>query len=199
MTATGEDDDFADGTQNHSVVVSVDSAGSNIEFPPIPQLVSVSTRDDEASEIVLDRSSAVVHETGTQESLQVSLAGAPLSPVVLNVVSVDPGEVTVDRSSLTFNSSNWNIPQSIAITGVNDRIEDGDQTSSIEITVDQSASHDHFHDAELQTVTVTTVDSIVVRNEFSLDIDGNGATESLTDGLLLLRYLSGFTLSLIHI
>ena len=37
-----------------------------------------------------------------------------------------------------------------------------------------------------------TVTSYLDTNEGHVDIDGNGSTEALTDGLLLLRYLFGF-------
>ena len=32
-----------------------------------------------------------------------------------------------------------------------------------------------------------------ISDDFTLDVDGNGKTEPLTDGLLIIRYLFGFT------
>ena len=43
--------------------------------------------------------------------------------VVLNVTSGDTGEATVSPSTLTFTAANWNQPQTVTVTGVDDAAE----------------------------------------------------------------------------
>ncbi|MEZ4818894.1 MAG: hypothetical protein R3A45_02980 [Bdellovibrionota bacterium] len=48
------------------------------------------------------------------------LDAQPSSDVVIDVSSADTGAATVSISALTFTSANWNTPQTITVTGVND-------------------------------------------------------------------------------
>ena len=70
-------------------------------------------------------------ESGGTVTLQVSLDHAPKSAVTVSVISSDLTEGTVDKSTLTFTPSNWNIAQNIVVTGQADRVLDGLQNYSI--------------------------------------------------------------------
>lgn len=70
-------------------------------------------------------------EQGDADSLEVQLRKAPLDDVVLTVVSTNPNEAVVDTAELTFTPLNWNTPQTIAVTGVDDAHVDGDQPFQI--------------------------------------------------------------------
>jgi hypothetical protein len=43
----------------------------------------------------------------------------------MTVTSSKPGEGTVSPSSLTFDTANWTIPQTVTVTGVDDNVADG--------------------------------------------------------------------------
>ena len=47
------------------------------------------------------------------------------SDVVLTVTSGDTGEATVAPATLTFTTANWNSPQTVTVTGVDDAVVDG--------------------------------------------------------------------------
>ena len=49
------------------------------------------------------------------------------------IISTDTGEVTVSPFKLIFTNSNWNTPQTFTITGVDDDVDDGDQTTEIKV------------------------------------------------------------------
>jgi hypothetical protein len=51
----------------------------------------------------------------------VVLNSQPTADVVIPVASSDPTEGTVSASSLTFTAADWNVPQSVTVTGVDDR------------------------------------------------------------------------------
>ena len=45
--------------------------------------------------------------------------------------SSDPTEGTLSVSSLVFTSANWNTPQLVTVTGVDDAVDDGDLSYTI--------------------------------------------------------------------
>jgi hypothetical protein len=61
----------------------------------------------------------------------VVLNTAPTADVVITLDSSNPNEGTIDKSTLTFTTANWNIAQQVSVTGVDDAINDGDQNYSI--------------------------------------------------------------------
>ena len=82
-----------------------------------------------------------------------------MSSVVVNITSSDTGEATV--TSLTFTSANWNTPQTVTVTGVDDNIIDGTISSTITASIDDGNSDDAFDAVADQTVTATTTDNDV--------------------------------------
>ena len=59
--------------------------------------------------------------------LVLQTSGMPVSDVVFSVLSLDTEEVTVSTGTLTFTSANWDTPQTVTVTGVDDLLNDGDQ------------------------------------------------------------------------
>jgi hypothetical protein len=53
------------------------------------------------------------------------LATQPTDDVTIPVSSSDATEGTLNVSSLIFTAANWNVPQSVTVTGVNDNVDDG--------------------------------------------------------------------------
>ena len=68
----------------------------------------------------------ITSETGTSDTFTVVLEAAPTSDVVIGVTSGDLTEGTVSPSSLTFTTANWDTPQMVTVTGVDDAVVDGD-------------------------------------------------------------------------
>ncbi|HVK54205.1 MAG TPA: hypothetical protein VM532_04155, partial [Burkholderiales bacterium] len=65
-------------------------------------------------------------ESGGIASFQVVLDAIPISDVTITVASSNTSEGTISTGSLTFTSSNWNIAQTVTLTGVQDFVTDGD-------------------------------------------------------------------------
>ena len=78
----------------------------------------------------------MMSESGSSDSFTFALASQPGSSVVVSVVSSDLSEASVSVSSLTFGPSNWDVPQSVTVTGVNDGLDDGDQSVNIVLSAD---------------------------------------------------------------
>lgn len=70
--------------------------------------------------------SLITYETGTTVTFSINLLTQPSSDVVIPVYSSNPSEATTPTTSVVFTSANWNVPQSVQFTGVDDSIDDGD-------------------------------------------------------------------------
>jgi subtilisin family serine protease len=130
----------------------------------------------------------VTTESGTTDSFDVVLTLQPQSNVVLTVTSGNSGEATVDQSTLTFTPSNWDTPQTVIVSAVDDAAADGNLSVSVTVSVDDAASDDDFDPASDQVVNATTVDNDVI----TVDLDGggnltivDGSTAGLADNLTL--------------
>ena len=104
----------------------------------------------------LSTTTATVSETGTTATFTVVLDAQPGSDVVFSVVSADTGEATVDKATLTFTNADWNSPQTVTVTGVDDGVVDGDQATAITVAVVDASSDDSYDALADQTVTATT-------------------------------------------
>ncbi|MCB1943869.1 MAG: hypothetical protein KDI53_17785, partial [Candidatus Accumulibacter sp.] len=65
-------------------------------------------------------------EGGAAASFSVSLDTAPTAEVSIGLASDNAGEGTLSTSSLVFTPTNWNQPQTVTVTGVDDLVDDGD-------------------------------------------------------------------------
>ena len=80
---------------------------------------------------VTPSSGLVVNEAGAVATFTVALRSAPVADVLIPVSSSDLSEGTVSASQLVFTSTNWNLPQTVTITGVDDAALDGDVLFSV--------------------------------------------------------------------
>lgn len=80
-----------------------------------------------------------VNETGTTITIGVTLATQPSANVTVNLSSSDLTEGTISTNQLTFTTSNWNVPQNVIVTGVDDAADDGNITFNIVASTTGSA------------------------------------------------------------
>lgn len=70
-------------------------------------------------------------EAGGKATFSVVLGNSPKSDVVIGLSTTMPTEGTVDQPNLVFNTANWKTPQTVAVTGQSDCINDGDVTYQV--------------------------------------------------------------------
>jgi hypothetical protein len=131
VTVTGVDDGASAGPQEYTIVtdaaVSTDGRYSGMN----PDDVSVTNLDTHPGLLLLGADDIVTSESGRTASFTVQLNSAPTASVRLPLSSSDVTEGTVSPASLIFTSSNWNVPQTVTVTGVDDMIADGVQAYTI--------------------------------------------------------------------
>lgn len=107
----------------YETYLKVAANGGNGKYPT-PQTVeeyyllffAQNMKDDNTyGNIVLDKTSITINENATA-TLQVKLASAPTANQTVKVKTSN-GNATVNKTSLSFTTSNWNTYQSITITG----------------------------------------------------------------------------------
>ncbi|MGR3914535.1 MAG: hypothetical protein OD918_08460 [Gammaproteobacteria bacterium] len=105
--------------------------------------------------------SALSGNTGEDKSVatfELALASPPSGDVVVNVSSSDPGEAEAMPATLVFTGGNWDMPQTVTVTGVDDLFADGDVAYTIDLAVDKGSTDDaHYHDIR-QSVSGTNTD-----------------------------------------
>jgi large repetitive protein len=120
------------------------------------------------------------HGPAAQKSttFDVVLTKAPASNVVLSITSNDTTEATVNVATLTFTPGNWNVAQTVTISGVFDNLTDGDQNVNITVSVNDALSDDAYDGVADQNVSVTVRD--VANRPVVVGPSGAGQSNPLT-------------------
>ncbi len=107
-------------------------------------------------------------EAGGTATFTVKLKAQPTANVTIGLTSDDTTEGTIDKSSLTFTTANWNVAQTVTVTGVNDLFDDGDIVYHI-VTAPASSIDPGYNNLNPADVTVTNIDNDTVANAPDLD------------------------------
>jgi hypothetical protein len=134
VTVTGVDDGFAHADVSYTIItapaVSQDSAYRGLD----PADVSVTNVDMHQAGITVSPTSGLTTtEAGGQATFTVQLNTQPTGDVTIPVSSSNTAEGTVNVSSLTFTPGNWNTPQTVTVTGVDDFVDDGNIVYTIQL------------------------------------------------------------------
>ncbi|MEO1401710.1 MAG: Ig-like domain-containing protein [Cyanobacteria bacterium J06635_1] len=148
------DDLLVEGDE--TILLSISSA-SNATIGS-QSTATLTITDNDTAGFILDKTNVTVSEAGTIETFNITLGSEPGSDVVLNITGSDPSEATVAPTSVTLNSTNWDTGVDVTITGEDDTEVDGDQTSTLTISVDADNSDDAFDGLSDQTLSVSTID-----------------------------------------
>ncbi len=108
--------------------------------------------------IVEPTSGLVTTEGGGTATFAVVLGAEPTADVVIDLSSSDLGEGTVSPPNLTFTSANWDQPQIVTVTGVDDLAADGSVAYTVLTSVD-AGSDPNFVGVDVPDVSVTNLDN----------------------------------------
>jgi gliding motility-associated-like protein len=170
------------GDQTDNVIISVNDAVSDDPFDPLPDInIPVNVTNNDVASIVVNPGTVTVAENGTA-TFTVSLSSGPASgDVVIDLVSDNTGVATINVSQLTFTTLNWNIPQTVTVTGVNNNTIP-DASTTISLAVNDPLSNDDF-DGLTATVDVNVTNDDVagfVVTPLNITIDEGGPAGQFT-------------------
>ncbi len=161
-----------------SVVVTPEDTGA-------PKQTYTVTVEKTERRVTVAPVSLVVSE-GSTATYTVSLEGAPTGPVTVTPASGNTGAATVS-GALEFTTQNWNTPQTVTVTGVDDRKSNPPSGRGTAVT--HTVTGGGYTGAAAATVRVKVTDeaaSIAFTNPASLsedNLDGAVATVDVSGGL----------------
>ena len=176
VTVTGVDDAIDDGTVTWQVRLDPSSASGSDYDTLASEDVSVTTDDDDTASLVLSPATTTTSRLQMPEggtvNITVKLGSEPTADVVVVFSSgtVDepqrvPGATFPDTDLRdgspyrTFTPQNWNTPQTVTMTAMDDDVFDGDQNFSIDANVHDATTDDtNYHAVGTTTIHATNVD-----------------------------------------
>jgi len=118
-------------------------------------------------DVIVTPLSLVVSENQTSATFSVYLSSEPTDDVTIPMVSSDSFELTIDRATITFTNNDYNIPQIVTVTGVDDDLIDGDK--NVFVVLGTIFSYDVNYDGLNPTdVSVTVQDNDQVVTPLSI-------------------------------
>ena len=128
---TAIDDNIASGDLSFNIKIK--SSSTDILYNNIPEnVIPITIKDDDLAGIIYDSTSAILNE-GQYITRTFKLKSQPTSDVTLNISSNNSSRLSISKSSLMFTDSNWDTEQSVKFTAIDDSIDDGDVTVSVNI------------------------------------------------------------------
>ncbi|MEA5563820.1 DUF4347 domain-containing protein, partial [Planktothrix agardhii] len=152
VTITVKDDLIAEGTETATLTISNPSTGIALGTTT-NQSVTI-TDNDTAGITVTPTTGLTTTEAGGTANFTVVLNSQPTADVTIPLTSSNTAEGTIDKSSLTFTAANWNVAQTVTITGVDDNIVDGDIAYNI-VTVAATSTDTNYSGVNASDVAVT--------------------------------------------
>lgn len=144
-----QDDAIANGTRAVTITASAGGFAS---------AASLAVLDNDAPGILLTPTAGLsTSEAGQSAAFSVRLLSQPTSDVVIGLSSSDVGEGTASTSTCTFGPGNWDMPQTVVVTGVDDTVVDGARPYSI-ITGRAQSADANYNGLDADDVALTNAD-----------------------------------------
>jgi hypothetical protein len=185
VTVTGLDDSIVDGDIAYTIItapaVSDDPNYDGID----PADVSVTNVDNDTAGITINPTSGLITtEAGGADTFTIVLTSQPSADVTIGLSSSDPTEGTVSPTSVMFTPADWNVAQTVTVTGVDDTVDDGDVTYTI-ITAPAVSDDELYNGLNASDVSVTNMDDdaagiIIAPLEFYMQERTPAQTYSIT-------------------
>lgn len=139
--------------------------------------------DDDTAGVIVSPATVEVSESGLTDSYTVVLTSQPTADVTVNLIS--DAQVTTSPTTLTFTSADWNIPQTVTVTAVDDSIAENDHTGSVGHSITSADTVYNGIAAAPVTANISDNDGVAViisTNTLELTEGGDSATYTLVLG-----------------
>lgn len=144
---------------------------------PVNPLVVTVADNDEAGSFNVSAEEFVVPEDGTPVEVEITLGTQPGGDVLVPLRLDDESQAELDTERLTFTELDWNLPQTVTITGIDDLTADGDQTFNL-VLGPTNSTEETFNGLPEQFVEFTSKDGVcgngVTDGEEQCEPDGSG-------------------------
>ena len=165
------------GTPTNATVSTAEGAGA----------ASGTITDDDARGVSVTPTTLTVAEadnTGTagtredQETYKVVLTSQPTGAVTVNLKSGDESVARINTASLVFDADDWNMAQTVTVTGQADVIDNTGDEREVDISHTVSADGTDYEDETAKSVTVTVTDDDAAPSGITLTANPDSVTEN---------------------
>eukprot|EP01062_Namystynia_karyoxenos_P026282 TRINITY_DN20469_c0_g1_i1.p1 TRINITY_DN20469_c0_g1~~TRINITY_DN20469_c0_g1_i1.p1 ORF type:complete len:3252 (+),score=1021.98 TRINITY_DN20469_c0_g1_i1:67-9822(+) len=168
VTVTGIDDSMDDGNQSYTIVTTAASTDTIYAAVTVADVAVVNMDDDQAGLNIVPTSGLTTTEQGGTAAFVARLTAQPASGTVqVELSSNDTTEGTVQPSTLTFTTANWDSLQQVVVTGVDDSEVDGNRVFAVTAkisTTSPPADNAYRSVADVQVlITNTDNDSVGIQ------------------------------------
>ncbi|MGF1989150.1 MAG: VCBS domain-containing protein [Nostoc sp. ZfuVER08] len=155
VSIASKEDFIAQGDRTVTVSIQVSSStGLNIPSSSF----SVTIADDDTAGVIITESggSTFVTEAGTTDTYTVVLTSQPTANVTVNL---DGGaQLSLSSTAVTFTPQNWNVPQTVTVSAVDDAFVEGTHTQTINHTATST-------DAKYNGISISSITANITDND----------------------------------
>ena len=167
-----EDDMIAEGSETVDVTIS-NPSHSAVSIGTATATATIA--DNDSAGITVGAISGDTTEAGDTATFTIVLTSEPTADVTIGLSSDDTTEGTVAPQSVTFTPANWQAPQTVTVTGVDDTDVDG--TVAYTIVTAPATSADAMYDGmDASDVAVNNLNDDTVSGNILIQI-GNEADD----------------------
>ena len=138
--------------------------------------------------VMRSQKNITLNEGGGSAQLMMRLATQPAADVALQL-SFDPvNKAATDRENLLFTSSNWNVPQAITLTAIDNQAAEGQQVVKLKTMV--NSTDPAYAQLSVGNITLTVIDNDIVKppsaangvnlSKQTATVSENGLTDTYT-------------------
>ena len=176
ISIKGQMDNKIDGDQDYFVRLRFSSDDKQYEDLRYKWIDGKNIDTDEAG-LKFDYESLNVSEDETSSEISVTLASIPTADVSVAIATGNKREVAVSPASLSFTAENWNVPQKVTVTGVDDLVIDGAQTAAVSFKVASEDTNFNDKEASLDIVNADNdIAAIIVASTGAEILENSNAT-----------------------
>ncbi|MEM7032678.1 MAG: Calx-beta domain-containing protein [Chloroflexota bacterium] len=138
ITVSVIDDEVAEGNHQSTINHTLTSNDPNYNF--VGATVTVDITDNDTANIIITESngSTTANEGGVPDTYEFVLTSQPMADVIITITpdaQLDLGNGAGLSINLTFTDANWNIPQVVSVSAIQDNVAEGDHSGQITYNV----------------------------------------------------------------
>jgi len=189
LTLTATDDDLAEGSESLMLELGTLPSGYTAGSP---SSVNITIADNDTAGVTITESGTpagtTVGENGGTDTYMVVLTSEPTHDVTITVTSGTPSAAVVDggdagtvgsaSETLTFTATNWDDPQTVTVTGVNDNVDNTSNQRTSQIAHTAASSDTDYQGISIGGVTVTVTDDDAAPSAITLSVSLTTVAES---------------------
>jgi hypothetical protein len=183
ITVSAIDDELMEGNHSDTLSFAVTSTDSDYEQFPVGD-VTIYISDNDTAGITLSDLVVAVAEGGTDASLTIVLNTEPKADVIidLSLLLGAPYHAQIDTpTTLTFTVADWNVPQTITLSAIDDELMEGDHSDTLAFVVTSADSdYEQFVISDVPVAITDNDTAGVTVSESSITLVEGGAEVTLT-------------------